>query len=299
MALQDTEKSHRLANIKLEDPPQTQVENLRPYDTIPSFPGPSTRGCHALNQIIQSPLRSALIDAYRAELQTRYSLQNVRQFDEFSDVSDDKIKALRDFFLDHIYPPSEKRALLDDAFDNMGTVITSPRRLKPLMGAVFKSLWTIARMFPAAVKTGVSTLEAYLETRRLEKHMLEYAERHEYTPEDLSDRKNIVAIVAGLPDGEVMKFLSEVIRLFKSLSNVKLLTAARDIMERSIEVMESRPDLYDEHEVAGLQLGHEIIAGGVELFSRLEPEEFPVVIKGIETIERDWYDQILEEADDE
>ncbi len=249
-----------------------------------------------MEQAIHSPLRNALIDAYRVELRNRYQLKNVRRFDEFAELSDDKIKALRDFFLDHIYPPSKKRELLDDAFDNMGTVITSPRRLKPLMGAVFKSLWTIARMFPAAVRTGVTTLEAYLETRRLEKLMLEYAEENDYAPEDLSKHENIVAMVAGLPDGEVMKFLHEVIRLFKSLSNVKLLAAARDIMERSIEVMESRTDIYEENEVAGLQLGYEIIAGGVDLFTQLEPEEFPVVIKGIETIELDWYERILEEA---
>ncbi len=249
-----------------------------------------------MEHIVHSPLRNALIDAYRKELRNRYRLQNVRRFDEFAELSDEKIKALRDFFLEHIYPPAKKRELLDDAFDNMGTVITSPRRLKPLMGAVFKSLWTLARMFPAAVKTGVTTLEAYLETRRLEKLMLEYAEEHDYTPEDLTQHENIVAMVAGLPDGEVMKFLSEVIRLFKSLSNVKLLAAARDIMERSIDVMESRTDIYEENEIAGLRLGYDIIAGGVELFSQLDPEEFPVVIKGIETVELDWYETILEEA---
>lgn len=245
---------------------------------------------------MHSPLRRALIDAYRAELRKRYQLKNVRRFDEFDELSDEKVKALRDFFLEHIYPPSKKRELLDDAFDHMGSVITSPRRLKPLMGAVFKSLWTIARMFPSAVKTGVNTLEAYLETRRLEKLMLEYAEEHDYTPEDMKDHDNIVAMVAGLPDGEVMKFLNEVIRLFKSLSNVKLLAAARDIMERSIEVMESRTDIYEENEIAGLQLGYEIISGGVELFSQLEPDEFPLVIKGIETVELDWYERIMEEA---
>jgi hypothetical protein len=93
-----------------------------------------------------------------------------------------------------------------------------------------------------------------------------------------------------------MKFLNEVIRLFKSLSNVKLLAAARDIMERSIEVMEARTDVYEEHEIAGLQLGYEIISGGVELFSQLDPEEFPLVIQGIETVELDWYERIMEEA---
>jgi len=252
-----------------------------------------------LEQAVHSPLRSALIDAYREELQNRYQLQNVRRFDEFGQLSDEKITALRNFFLDHIYPPSQKRELLDDAFDHMGAVITSPRRLKPLMGAVFKSLWTIARMFPAAVRTGVTTLEAYLETRRLEKLMLEYAEAHDFTPDDLDQHENIVAMVAGLPDGEVMKFLSEVIRLFKALSNVKLLAAARDIMDRSIEVMESRSDIYEEHEVAGLQLGREIIAGGVELFNQLEPDEFPIIIRGIETIELDWFERILEEAESE
>jgi hypothetical protein len=252
-----------------------------------------------MTDTIHSPLHTALIDAYRNELRQRYQIENVRRFDEFAELSDAKIEALRNFFLEHIYPPPEKRAILDEAFDHMGTVITSPRRLKPLMGAVFKSLFKIARMFPAAVKTGVNTMEAYIETRRLEKLMLEYAEEHGYEPEDMNDHQNIAAMVAGLPDGEVLKFLNEVIKLFKSLSNVKLLRAARDIMERSIEVMEARTDVYEPHEIAGLQLGHAIISGGVDLFSQLEPDEFPVIIKGIETIELDWYERILEEAANE
>ena len=164
------------------------------------------------------------------------------------------------------------------------------------MGAVFKSLFKIARMFPAAVKTGTNTMEAYIETRRLETLMLEYAEAHDYGPKDMRNHANIAAMVAGLPDGEVIKFLNEIIRLFKSLSNVKLLAAARDIMARCVDVMEDRTDIYEPNEIAGLQLGHAIISGGVDLFSQLEPEEFPLILKGIETVELDWYESILEEA---
>ncbi|MBX7255815.1 MAG: hypothetical protein K1Y02_05600 [Candidatus Hydrogenedentes bacterium] len=241
-------------------------------------------------------LKYAVIDGYREQLRGRYLLENVRRFGEFRAVSERKIELLRDYFLECIYPESQQRMKLDAAFDHMGVVIRSPRRLTPLMMMAVKTVWKLGVMFPSAVKAGAHSLEAYLETRRLEGEMLKYAHARGLTPRDVAKRETMIQMIAHVPKEEVIRFRTEVLKLFTCLSNVKLLTATVEIMDNSRALMESRPDLYDEEELAGFTLGHEILRRGAALFQQLKTSEFPMILRGIEAVEIDWYDRVLEEA---
>jgi len=241
-------------------------------------------------------LKHATIDVFREELRKRYLPENCRRFPELKPISDTKLAALRDYFLECIYPASSDRDRLDDAFDRMGDIIKSPKRLMPLMSMAFKTVWKLGRMFPSAVSAGKNTLEAYLETRKLESTLMAYAKSHKLKPDDIAKREWIVRMVAALPEDEMTTFRNEILRLFHHLSNVKLLEATVEIMNNSKELMESRPDLYTEEEMAGFTLGHEVLRRGLQLFQSLKPSEFPVIIRGIELIEIDWYDRVKAEA---
>ena len=209
-------------------------------------------------------LKHAIIDVYREQMRLRYLPENCRRFKELKPITDEKLTALRDYFLECIYPASENRDKLDDAFDRMGEIIRSPRRLMPLMTIAFKSVWKLGTMFPSAVAAGRNTLEAYLETRKIESKLIEYAQK--------------------------------ILKLFEHLSNVKLIQATVEIMDNSKALMESRPDLYHEEELAGFTLGHDVLTRGLELFQSLKKSEFPIIIRGIEVVEIDWYDRIKAEA---
>lgn len=241
-------------------------------------------------------LKHAIIDVYREQLRLRYLPENCRRFKELKPISDAKLDALRDYFLECIYPSSQDRDRLDDAFDRMGDIIKSPKRLMPLMTLALRSVWKLGRMFPSAVGAGRNTLEAYLETRKIEARLIEYARKNKLTPEDVAQHENMVKMVADLPEEEMLRFRNEILNLFRHLSNVKLLEATVDIMNNSKQLMESRPDLYDEEELAGFHLGHEVLTRGLKLFQSLKTSEFPVIVRGIEVVEIDWYDRIKAEA---
>jgi hypothetical protein len=241
-------------------------------------------------------LKRAIIDTYREQLRLRYLVDNVRRFEQFNPISDKKIDALRDFFLKCIYPPSDDRARLDDAFDRMGDIIRSPRRLLPLMSMAFKTVWKLGTRFPSAVSAGAHTLEAYLETRKLEAKLLEYAQKKKLTPEQIGEHEWVIRMVAYVPEGEIVKFRTEVLKLFQHLADIELLAATVDIMANSKALMESRPDLYDEQELEGFGLGYEVLRRGLQLFQTMKESEFPAVIQGIEAVEIDWYDRVKAEA---
>ena len=241
-------------------------------------------------------LKNAVIDGFREELRGRYALENVRRFGQFDGISDEKIEALRDYFLECIYPAATERDPLDAVFERAGHIICSPRRMAPLMKVALLSAWKLGLGISSATAMGKHVLATHLETRRLEGKMLEFARLRNYTPEQLARREYVVRMLANAPEHEVTRFRSEVLKLFESLSNVKLLAAAVEIMETSQKLMETRPDLYDAHDVAGFRLGLDILRRGLALFQKLRPSEFAALTGGIEAVEIDWYDGIKAEA---
>lgn len=203
---------------------------------------------------------------------------------------------LREFFLDHVYPVSDERDRLDNAFESLGEIIHSPKRLMPLMTTALRTVWKLGRMFPSAVAAAKNTLEAYLGVRKLEDVLVDFAKRHKFQPDDIRDHSVMVRMFASVSESEMTRFRNEMLSLMRHLADTNLLKATVEIMKSSKRVMESRPDLYDEDELAGFRLGLDILERGLELFQSLDPDEVEPIIRGIEEVEIDWYHRIKAEA---
>lgn len=241
-------------------------------------------------------LKDAIVEFYREQINTRYQLANVRRFDQFDDIPDDQMKALRKYFMDHIYPPTADRERLDDAISRMGDVIKSPRRLRPLVTAVLSSMWKMGTSLPTAISAGTSTLDAYLEARKLEAIMLKAAKKRGISSEDSGDYDKMISIMADIPEKEVLRLIKNILKLFHALSKTKMLKTAVEFLTKCAEIMRGKPELYKSSEVEGIELGCEMVQGGLDLFLGVKPKLFPRIIEGIEKIELDWYNAIRDEA---
>lgn len=241
-------------------------------------------------------LRDAVINFQRSELRNRYEIENVRRFEEFEPVSDESIHLLRDYFLEHVYAPPEDRAKLDEAFDHLGRLLASPKRLTPLMGTVLRSMWRLGRQLPAAVSAGRSTFDAYLETRRLENYMMKQAVESRLTLAQTRDRIRMLTLITSIPRKHVLRLIRDMINLFHSLTRISLLRTSEAIMEHVYEIMCDRPNVYPESERAGLALGIQVLQGGLALFENMDQELFPHIIRGIELVELDWYEAVCAEV---
>lgn len=238
----------------------------------------------------------AVVSFYRSEIERRYQLDNIRRFDEFEHVTDDQARALRDYFLEHIYPPIDDRQRLDIALERLRDVLRSPKRMAPFMKVGLASVWKLGANLPSAVKAGLSVLDAYHEARKLEDTMVDTAQRLGVTAADASDRHRMLSIIVDVPEADVMRLVKDIIALFRVLSNTKLLETAVDFLGTCRGIMEKRPDLYDETDLRGITLGRQIVQGGLELFQKIDPAVFPVMIAGIERVEMDWYERAVAEA---
>lgn len=247
-------------------------------------------------QKVEFSRKEAVIAFYRDELRKRYTLKNVRRFAPFEPISDSDIAALRDYFLDNIYPPPAERRKLDDAFEQLGAIIKSPRRLQPLMAAALGAFWRFGRQLPAAVSAGRNTFDAYRESRKLEEHMVRNADTIGLGPEDADKRERMLMLLANVPEEDVVRLIEDILTLFRTISNVELLSTTADIMDHFVEIMRGRPELYSENECAGIALGTGIVRGGLALFRQMAPEQLPMVVDGIREVEYDWFERIKAEA---
>lgn len=241
-------------------------------------------------------LRNAVIQFYREELRERYQAMNVRRFTEFDVIDDRELGLLREYFLDHIYPSPKDRQKLDDAFDHLGLLLRSPKRMGPLVTTVLRSMWRLGRKLPAAASAGRSTFDAYIESRKLENYMLEQALAINLTAGETKDRRRMLLLITGIPEKHVRRLIRDILNLFHSLTQIELLRTSAEIMDHVHVIMESRPELYIERERDGLALGIEVLRGGLALFENMDPKAFPRIIRGIERVEFDWFDRVREES---
>jgi len=232
--------------------------------------------------------RESVITSYRDHLAKRYTIENVRRFPALNDFPADKIDVLRNFFLDRVYPVPENRKELDLAFESLGRVLRSPKKLMPLLTTAVSSIWKLGALIPAAIKAGLATFEGYLEIRRLESTMVAYAESHNLTGEELAREEVFASIIAGIQQRDIERFRKDLIQLFRALANVRLLEATAGILENSSAVMRARPETYDASELAGIALGYQLLLAGLDLFKTLEPAEVDLLVHGVDEIEMDW-----------
>ncbi len=253
-------------------------------------------GDDSSNTTLESRLKAAVIEAYRGELGRRYSEENVRRFPELAGIPVDTVVRLREFFLQYIYPSPESRGMRDSSFDEMGNVLKSPRKLWPLFGTAISSLWKLGGHIGAAIQAGLRTLEAYIESKRLEQTMIDIALDQGLAPEAFRDDATVARTVRLIPKKKVVRFQKDMILLFESLANVDLLENSLGILRDSRAIMAARPKTYNARELAGLDFGLELLTGGYDLFRSLSADEVALVLKGIDRIEKDWYETIFASA---
>jgi hypothetical protein len=260
--------------------------------------------------IIMAPKKNlretAIIEFYREEIRQRYQLERLHEIPEFEAIPDTMLDSLREFFLGSLYPPPKERLQMDEAFDDMTQLLSSPTRLTPLIGAALGSMFRLSFHLPAIINTGLATIDAIKQTRQLETSLMAVAETMRPALDAVSGAKKspqkyraaMLRLISGVPEDIVRTLIDNVIRLFGALSDIKMLSGMLYLVERCVVVMESRSDVYTEKDRESIKLCLEVLRGGHNLFIQLKPKDFPNILKGIERVEVTWYEGIATQLND-
>jgi hypothetical protein len=215
---------------------------------------------------LHDELASHLILQYRKLIEERYQYASLAELLHIpSQISEEDVDKVREFFLKSVYPPPEQREELDSAFKNLKSYILNPAKAIGLLGNVAIVSFSFGTKLPQAIKAGMVSLESYLSARKFEERLLEVAEE-KYGKVPLS-QEEFLDCINQLPYEESVKFIEEIGSFMVSLTNIELLEKTVEILNRVVDRMSKRPRLFKPGEVAGIKLGVNILQHGYEVFS--------------------------------
>jgi hypothetical protein len=230
-----------------------------------------------LNEIIQG-YRKVLDDRYQhASLQDKYTLPK--------SLTPERLILFKTYFLNYIYPPVEKRAILNDAFEELDYYVKHPEKLLRLMLDAKSLLFKHGRHLPKILYTGLKALKSFRMASDLEHRLSEEAILHQI--DGPVDKLTIAHLMKLIPRSDLEKFIANGQSLFEILYDKPLVENIQDVLEQLIINMKNRPTLYSNQVIKGMEMGLEIIKKGHQLFYQLSVEEQKEMMHFIVKLERD------------
>jgi hypothetical protein len=213
----------------------------------------------------ETALINKLIEVYRELIRTRYQYDLLLREGMLPRSIDKKmVDAIRNFFLNDVYPDAAKRKTIESAFAVLGSYVNQPAKAIALFSSMASALFIFGRHLPAAINAGIITLKSYLDARHLENKILTAAAQNQLDENlTLEDLKKCIVYI---PKEELELFISNVQEMFLLMSNTELLEKTIRIMEKVVNKMKSKPTLYSADEVKGIMLGIDILKHGMEIF---------------------------------
>ena len=228
-----------------------------------------------------------LIDKYRESITHRYSYKHLsEQFKLSPQLTEEVVEALRNYFLDCLYPTADERKKVDEAFDSLRSFVRHPAKTWALLGNMAAAFFKFGTQFPQAIRAGVVSLESYIDAKRFENALLKAALREKMKVPLTDDQ--FEKCIADIPRKEIEAFTNHIISLFKSMSNTSLLKKTIAIMEEVLLKIKKNKLLYSKKDAEGIELGIDILNQGYSLF-----KDYPESLKSeiITTIKKNekWY----------
>ena len=102
---------------------------------------------------MQRKIFPELIDGYHKLIKDRYQYDYIKsKYDLPDSVTPGKIERIRDFFLDNIYPTSQKRRILERSFDSLDRHLKHPSHILKMLMDARGGLLHLGWQFPKAMR---------------------------------------------------------------------------------------------------------------------------------------------------
>lgn len=234
-----------------------------------------------------SGLSAHLIEKYRETIALRYNYPHLAShFVLSSQLTEDVVESVRNYFMESLYPPAEERWKLDEAFESLRSFVSHPAKTLALLGNMAGALFRFGTQFPMALKAGVVSLESYLDAKRFENNLLETAVRLNF--QIPLTNAQFERCIAEIPRAEIEAFTMHITSLFQSMANTKLLKKTIAIMEDVLVRMKKKPQLYSREDALAIELGIQLLKNGCHLFQDYPESLKREIIVTIRENER-WY----------
>lgn len=235
-------------------------------------------------------LKYHLINKYRELVSRRYDdlIKNIHQTN--LNLEQDVAHEIEHFFLTNVYPAPAQRRKLDAAFGELKNFTTNPALIWGLLGSLPVAIMQFGMQFPAAIRAGLTSLQAYTSAIGFEEAML-HAALEKGFKEPLSDEQFFECLLA-IPHRSLDTFINEASVLFMAISDATLLTRTINIMRDVLRRMKSKPNLYTADQVEAIQMGLDLMEKGHKLLEPYSEETKKDIIAFVTENEREFIAEI-------
>ena len=234
-----------------------------------------------------------LINKYRTVVATRYEYKNVKKMLVLPDnITPEIVETLRQYFLTNLYPEPAQRQKLDAAFSELENYVMHPGKVWNLLGNITSAIFKFGFQFPAAIRAGLHSLEAYTSAQHFENTLTAAALEKGLTI-PVSDKQFYDCLIA-IPKEDLYKFISELEQLFESFTDTNLLGKTISIMEDVISKMKLKGDMYSKNEIEAIDLGMDIMRKGYDLFIEYDDDMKNEILKLVTGNEKRFIDSLYE-----
>lgn len=233
-----------------------------------------------------------IITAYRWVIAERYQYDNLTKAHELPASFDAaRVDLLRDYFLQQLYPPPEKRAELEDAFDSLDNYIKSPKKLLRILMDSGSLLFKYGRHLPKILQAGIKALQSFIAAAKFEDRLVTAAMTIPLEPP--YGKEDIRQMLSTLSEQDIERFIVNNEALFSTLHDRELVAKIVEIISQLLLKMRQHSDLYSPEEIRGLEIGLEIIQEGDALFAQLSKEEQKRIFEVIIAVEREALEEVF------
>ncbi|MFK7775389.1 MAG: hypothetical protein AB8F94_24830 [Saprospiraceae bacterium] len=240
----------------------------------------------------KSQILENVIIGYRKVIDERYQYSNLKDRKDFPDsFSEERVDKFKSYFLNNLYPPPEKREVLNEAFDSLDNYIKHPDKLMRVLIDSTSLIFKYGRHLPKIAKAGLKALKSFRSASRFEENLMEKAIAQNQNPP--YSIIQIEDLIKTLSRQEIDDFMESSLTLFDTLHDRTLVAKIKKIMDHLIEKMKKRPKIYSPAEIKGLEIGKEIIEKGDSLFEELSKVEQEKIFTFIVDMEREEMDRVF------
>ncbi len=214
-------------------------------------------------------LKHELINKYRASIAERYNYEAIKNDPHFpksftKEITDE----LREFFLQSLYAAPADREKLDAAFAQLETYVAQPSKIWGLLGNLAAAIFEFGFQFPAALRTGMVSLQTHTTAHHFEEMLLQAAVDREFSPP--LTQAEFYECLSALDPMMLEKFIGELTELFMNISDAELMQKTIRILKDVLKRMKERKDLYGAKDREAIQLGIDILQAGFQLLSKYD-----------------------------
>lgn len=230
--------------------------------------------------------RNLINDRYQYDnISTKYSIPD--SFDE------ERVARYRTFFLEQVYPHPEKRELLNEAFRSLDNYLTHPDKLARILFDSTAILLKHGRSIPKLMGAGIKAFRSFRIATHFEDKLVRKAKSSGKLPPYSNDDVN--SFIKALLRKDIDEFIDNTRTLLELLYDRALVREIIQIVSELIGRMKKHRNRYSEAEIAGLEIGLEMLIEGNHLFDQLSREDQRSIFNIIIGIEVDVLEELFAE----